>query len=486
MKRLLMITGLIAGFWSSTLPTAYAQETLTDRLKQHVFTLASDSLRGRSAGSEFALKAANYIAAQWKEMGIPPWNGQSYFKPFANGQCNNLIGIIEGNHPVLKNEYIVVGAHYDHLGTKNGKNGEMIIYPGADDNASGTATIIELGRKLLELQPTLGRSVVLVAFDAEETGLNGSGNFVYNAPVPIEQVKLMLSVDMVGWYQASGYIKYLGSGTIRNGEELLANSKLVPQGLHVKTQNFEKSIFTATDTEDFAKHGIPTLAVTTGLKSPYHKPGDVAELIDYNGIALITEHLTNVVQAFSTIDDPIASGKLAAKHNPPSQFSFGVTAFLGSNYHFYTAGALDGKSAGAYGIGLTAAMNLGAIAIRPELHYHYIQARHPDGRINTHNLTIPLNIVLQTPRSSPVGIALFAGPYYSYRFAGSQGGSSLNFNDQFYRNEVGLNYGVELRASVIRIGVTRRQAFTHFNRMPNEENANIRNRAVFMTLGYGF
>jgi hypothetical protein len=443
-------------------------------------------LQGRSSGTEFALKAANYIAAQWEEIGITPWDGNSYFKPFSGGRFNNLIGVIKGNHPTLKDEYIVVGAHYDHLGTKLKDNGEMVVYPGADDNASGTAVITELGRKLLEIQTTLSRSVILVAFDAEETGLNGSGNFVYNPPFPIEQIKLMFSVDMVGWYKTSGYVKYEGSGTIRNGESLLRSPLLIPEGLVVKTQNFEKSVFTATDTQEFAQHRIPTLAVTTGLKSPYHKPGDKAELIDYDGMTLITEHLTNVVHAFSADEEYVASGKFAAKHGHPSVFNFGITASFGSNHHHYTKGALDGKTAGAYGIGLSATINMHLLAIRPELHYNYIMAKHPDGKLTTHNLTVPLNIVLQSPRSSPVGLDVFVGPYYSYHFGGCLDSSSLDFTNLYRQDEMGINFGFEFRFAVIRIGVTSRHEYTNLSRTTNQDGAYIRNRSVFTTLSYVF
>ncbi|MCL1973238.1 MAG: M28 family peptidase [Bacteroidetes bacterium] len=486
MKRILLITGWVLSLWLTIIPSLFAQQTLADRLKSHVYTLAADSLQGRSAGSVYAQKAAAYIAAQWKEIGITPWNGVSYYRPFRGEQYSNLVGIIEGNHPVLKNEYIVVGAHYDHLGTKVDKNGEKVMYPGADDNASGTATAIELGRIIKSIQPLLGRSVVLIAFDAEEIGLYGSNDFAHAPPFPIEQVKLMLSIDMVGWYKASGYLKYVGSGTIRKGEQILTDPKLIPEGLHIKTQNFEKSILTATDTQAFAFEGVPTLAVTTGFKSPYHKPGDVAQLIDYDGMALITEHLANVVRAVSTDEGYAASGKLAAKHTPPATFNMGISAQFGSNYHFYTSGAVDGKSAGAHGIGITAAFNMGLLAIRPEAYYNYIQARHPDGKVCSHNLTTPLNVVLQTPLDNPAGLAVFAGPYYSYRFGGRQGKSSLDFNKLFYRNEVGINYGVELRLAMIRVGVTRRQAYTTLTRNRNGDGAFIRNRSVFTTLTYVF
>jgi len=486
MKKI-VVAILQLSFWLFIISSAgYSQESLTDRLKNHVYTLADDSLGGRLAGSVFAKKAADYIAAQWEEIGIAPLVGNSYFRPFRGNQYNNLVGIIEGNHPVLKYEYIVVGAHYDHLGSAAGKDGETVIYKGADDNASGTATLIELGRKLKEIQHTLFRSVVLIAFDAEEIGLYGSTEFANNPPFPIKNVKLMISIDMVGWYKASGFLKYSGSSTIKNGDLLILDNKLIPEGLNVETQDFEKSVLTATDTDGFARKNIPTLAVTTGLKSPYHKPNDAPELIDYDGMALITEHLKNLVQAVSINEDYRASGKIAAKHKPPSKFDFGVSANIGSNYHYYTAGALDGKSAGAYGIGLSMGMNMGILAIRPEVHYEFIQARHPEGKISVQGITAPLNLLLQTRSSSSGGGAFFAGPYYSYKFSGNQRSSSLDFENLYYRNEAGINYGVELRLASFRLGVTRRHGFTNFTRVKNDDGAYIRNRSFFTTLGYVF
>ena len=482
MKRVLLFTLLLLPF----IPNAYSQETLVDRLKKHVYPLAADSLMGRKAGSESSQKAADYIITQWQEIGITPWNGVSYHKPFMGNRYSNLIGIIKGNHPVLKDEYIVVGAHYDHLGTKKGKNGETIIYNGADDNASGTATLIEISRILKDIQSTLSRSVILIAFDAEEEGLYGSNDFAHNPPIPIENIKLMFSVDMVGWYQASGYVKYLGSGTIKNGAHYILDDSLIPDGLQVKTQNFEKSILTATDTYGFAQQRIPTLAVTTGLKSPYHKPEDTADLIDYEGMALITEHLANLVQDVSTDINYQSSGRIASKHKPESKFNFGISLQYGSNYHHYTDGALEGKTAGAFSVGLRGKVNMGIFAIRPEVYYDYIQARHPLGKINTQGLTVPLNLMLQTPPSSPAGVALFVGPYYSYRFSGKQAGSALDFDQLFYQNEAGINFGIEVRLSILHIGFAQRQAFTNFTRLPNEDGAHIRNRAMFTTLSFLF
>jgi len=465
---------------------ACPQEILKERLKHHVYTLAADSLMGRKAGSKHAKKAANYIAAQWKEIGITPLVGESYFRPFKQNQYQSLAGIIEGNDPFMKNEYIVVGAHYDHLGIKIKNDSDTIIFNGADDNASGVAALIELGRQLKAIQSTLRRSVVLIAFDAEELGLFGSNEFAANPPFPIEKIKLMMSVDMVGWYKTSGYVKYSGSGTIKNGSMLILDESLIPNGLHVKTQNFEKSVFTATDTDGFAKKGIPTLAVTTGIESPYHKPEDMAHLIDYEGMALITEHLTNLVQAVSQDDTFHASGKIASKHQKYKKFGFGLSVNIGSNYHFYTKGALDGKSASAYGIGLNGQLNMNNFAIRPEVCYNYINAHHPQGDITTHGITMPLNLLLQTQPSSTGSMAIFAGPYYSYKLKGQQKGAQLDFDNDFKREEVGLNMGFEMSVLMMRLEFTFRNALTNFTRTKNADGAHIRNRATFVTLGYKF
>jgi len=482
MKRLVFFVSLFCSF------TVYGQisDSLITRLKRHVYVLAADSLMGRKAGTEYTKKAANYIAAQWEEIGIAPLAGQSYFRPFKKNLYQNLEGIIEGNDPFLKDEYIVVGAHYDHLGINIKDDSETVIYNGADDNASGVAALIELGRHLKEIQSTLRRSVVLIAFDAEELGLLGSKEFVANPPFPVEKIKLMISVDMVGWYKKSGYVEYSGSGTIKNGSKALLDGSLIPNGLHVKTQDFEKSMFTATDTEDFARKNIPTLAVTTGTKSPYHKPEDMAHLIDYDGMALITEHLINYIQAVSQDDTFHASGKIASKHQKDKKISFGLSVNIGSNYHYYTKGALDGKPASAYGVGLNGQLNMKHFALRPEVCYNYVNARHPQGNIATHAITVPLNLMLQTEPSSSGIMAVFAGPYYSYKFIGKQGSDELDFANNYKREEIGLNMGFEMRILMMRLGVTYRNALTNFTQTKNADGAHIRNKTTYVTLGYNF
>jgi len=464
--------------------SVHAQHTLRERLEQHVFTLASDSLQGRKAGTEFAQKAAEYIVYHLKEIGIEPYGDSCFLQKFNDGVFRNVVGIIRGNDAALNNQYIVIGAHYDHIGVIGGN-----IHNGADDNASGVAVLIELARKLKYNQANLGRNVILIAFDAEEIGLVGSTYFVNHPHFSIKNIKLMMSVDMVGWYQASGKIEFQGSRTIRNGREIVENPQLIPEGLNVVARNFERHLFAGTDTWPFAQKGIPTFAVTTGLLSPYHKPEDEAHLIDLDGMVLITEHLNNLVVAISNDPNFRPSGRIAKKHRTNPRFEFGISGNIGTNRFHYTAGAVTGKSIATYGAGFVTQVNFGASrtwAIRPEVHYDHARARHPNGTITTNNITVPLNLVLQTSGQLGQRADLFIGGYYSHRFDGKQGRVKLDFENGFNRQEYGFTYGFGLRVGPFKGGFTGRVGLTNFTTSPYDNNVHLRNRANYFTLTYFF
>ncbi len=458
-----------------------AQSSLKTNLKKHVYALASDEMQGRGTGTEHALMAAEYILSEWSEEGAETDRDTTFIFPFGEGKYNNVVRIIRGNDKNFSNEHIVIGAHYDHLGVKKGQ-----IYNGADDNASGTAALIELGKILKKNQSKLKRNVVLVAFDAEEIGLKGSEVFIQSFTNDIDKVKLMMSIDMIGWYKASGEVSYSGSGTIENGKALLTNPQIVPKGLNVVTKNFEKSVFTATDTQPFAKMNIPTLAVTTGTKSPYHKPEDDAHLIDYEGLTLITEHIINLTEFLANDPNLASTGKIARKHiDKQPLFNIGVAANIGTNYHHYTDGPIDGKTTTSYGAGLVTQVNLGNWALRPEVHYDRIQAKYPGGKIATDNLTIPLSLVLQVVDGG-IGFDVFGGGYYTYRFGGKQGSEPIDFQNTFNRTEFGLTYGFGFWVRPFKIGFTNRRAMTDFTQIPNADDAHIRNRTNYLTISLMF
>ena len=427
MKRLSFTSFVVVICLLASMSQAMAQTSQQERLQQHVYTLAADSLNGRAAGSPDAARARNYIARQWRAMGLQPLSsGDSYEMPFAfygqQGYCN-LIAYIEGNDPVLKSEYIVVGGHYDHLGVRHGD-----VYNGADDNASGSACVIEVARQLLSHQQELKRSIIICAFDAEELGLYGSQSLVTTLDTMglLPQVKLMMSIDMVGWYKAGKALTLQGTGTLADGK-LLTDAHTLGVDIVIRRKSFENSIFTATDTEPFASRGIATLAVTTGLKSPYHKPGDDADLIDYEGLSLVTDYMAAFTLMASQYPMPLASGKVAAKHNPnPSRVEAGLTFGANRNTVMFPESAVTPKSLLGFSGGLALQYNFNnTVALHGEMLYSYSRCRLPEAtdaygngyRLRQQSLLVPLTLQVGV-RGRGMGAYLRAGGFFDYAFQG--------------------------------------------------------------------
>lgn len=357
-------------------------QTQQQRLEKHVYFLAADSLNGRKAGSSDARKALNYIENEYRSIGLQPlWGNDmrqyfveerqspnaswsrmatispdsvSFFEEREKTVYCNLVAVIPGNDPVLKQEYIVVGAHYDHLGIRDGR-----IYNGADDNASGSAAVIELARQLMAHRDQLARSVIICAFDAEEIGLWGSqalAKEMKNRGI-ISHVTMMMSIDMVGWLK-DGKLDFSGTSTLKGCSGLIdvAGKEC---GIDIKTHGFETSPFGATDTQPFAKLDVPTLAVTTGLRSPYHKPEDDANLIDYPGLSKVTDCLASLVTSMASEKTTMApTGRIASKHKDDLPvFEGGILLGIGSNHLNFSNSAFRTKSGFDGQIGLTGQLN---------------------------------------------------------------------------------------------------------------------------------
>ena len=402
---------------------------LKERLTRHIYYLASDSLHGREAGTSDAAKARAYLIDNYTEMGLEAWRNDTLAVGFTwdrqDTPYTNLIGIIRGTDPVLKDEYIVLGAHYDHIGMKN----DTTVYNGADDNASGTAALMEITRDLLAHRADLKRSVLIAAFDAEEKGLYGSTALSRLMEDEGVNVRLMMSIDMVGWLKAENRLTLEGTGTIRNGNQIL-RSEADRLGLSIHCKDFESSILTATDTEGFAQNGIPTLAITTGLKSPYHKPGDDADLIDYDGLELVTRYLTAITTSFATDTSFKPSGHVSFKHRHHPDYGVRLAAVAGwgnSGLAYPKGAAIDGRSlGGTWQAGFSGKLNLKHFAVAADVLYGQQRYLLPDPadymnsacRYKQQTLTVPVSLIIQTaPRSHPVNFWLGAGGWYRHAFS---------------------------------------------------------------------
>ena len=398
MKKLIFSLAIIMAF-----QFANAQDTdRRARLEKHLYFLASDSLHGRDAGSEDGVKARAYILEEWNRMGLEPFLAEGFEMPFTKNGLNmaNLVGIIPGNNPELKNEYILLGAHFDHIGYKNGE-----ICNGADDNASGSTALIEIARMLKEKQSQLKRSVIIAAFDGEEKGLWGSQELADRmyADGTIGNVKCMMSIDMVGWYAKNGKLELLGAGTMKDGKKILQENA---GGLKLNIEPFETAVLTATDTRSFAKkYEVPTLHVYTGLKSPYHKPADDADLIDYEGLDSITCFITRVTTQMAT--DPAfgPTGKIAQIHTGRNKpFEVAVSGgFTNSSITFPDA-KLTSTGRFGWSAGMTAQYNTRKnLGFRVGAFYETSNSFFPDQtdlygsalKYNQSTVEVPVSVILQ-------------------------------------------------------------------------------------------
>ncbi|MDF1549232.1 MAG: M20/M25/M40 family metallo-hydrolase [Bacteroidales bacterium] len=217
-------------------------------------------------------------------------------------KTQNVIGVIEGNDPVLKNEYILVGAHYDHLGIGGPGSGSrqpdtLAIHNGADDNASGVATILEIAQKLAAQSKKIKRSILFIAFGAEESGLLGSQYFANHPLVDLNKIDAMLNFDMVGRLNSTtNEVSVGGTGTAAEWETMLTDyQKNSPLKLA-----FSKEGYGPSDHASFYSQNIPVLFFNTGVHNDYHTPADDTEFINFDGQEKLTKMGADLVLQLST------------------------------------------------------------------------------------------------------------------------------------------------------------------------------------------
>jgi len=220
----------------------------------------------------------------------------------------NVIGILRGGDPALKDEAVVIGAHYDHLGL--GGEGSLapdsvgVVHPGADDNASGTAAVMELARDFAAAgaQP---RTLVFVAFAGEEMGLLGSAAYVRRPSVPLDRTVAMVNLDMVGRPRAG---KVFVAG-VDSGSGLRTLVSDAARGLPLQPE-LRGDPFAPSGQTSFYAGGRPVLFLFTGAHEDYHRPSDTWDKIDAPGLAAVTAFAGRIVAALAAVATPPAYAKL--------------------------------------------------------------------------------------------------------------------------------------------------------------------------------
>ena len=213
----------------------------------------------------------------------------------------NIIATLPGNDEQLKDEYVVIGAHYDSV-----KNALGLIHNGADDNGSGTAMVLELFEHFASIN-THKRTLVFIAFGGEELGLLGSKHYVNNPTIDLSKVQLMVNLDMVGRMDEEGNVQLGGSPSAQN-----FSSKLHPFFVNSKINIIDlgKGIFSRSDHYNFYKKDIPVLFFFTGIHQDYHTATDDEDKINYNGMIEISKVVEPIVAEFANTEERLIFEKM--------------------------------------------------------------------------------------------------------------------------------------------------------------------------------
>lgn len=293
---------------AALVPTTVVAQARPDSAKiiRDIDYLASDALQGRLTGTAGNDSAAAYLARRYRALGLtalaPEYQQHFVARPVVRDgpapslPTQNVFAVLAGRNPTLRGEYIVIGAHFDHLGhSRDGAldpNDSVGVRKGADDNASGTAAVLELARLLAARPPS--RSVIFANFTGEEEGLLGSEYFVEHSPVPIDSIDAMLNFDMVGRLRADKLIVY----GVTSATELpsIVDSANTGRRFALAAQG---DGYGPSDHSSFYGKGIPVLHFFTDLHEDYHRVSDVASKIDAGGEARVVAYAERVARAIA-------------------------------------------------------------------------------------------------------------------------------------------------------------------------------------------
>ena len=307
MKYTLYLSILFLASCATNMPNASIPEIKTtqnditiDDFKSHITYLSSDGLRGRSSGTPGDRMAKDYIVNHFTNAGLPTermievqehYVAKSRLKPKNKVKTYNIIATLPGKDKILKEEYVVIGGHYDSVHNTLGA-----IHNGADDNASGTSMVLELFEKFAASNSNK-RTLVFMAFGGEELGLLGSKYFVNNPTIDLSKVQLMVNLDMVGRLDKEGKDLQLGGVSTAVNFSTILHPFLMQKDLNIS--DLGKGIFSRSDHYSFYKKDIPVLFFFTGIHPDYHSSSDDADKINYKGMETISSMVNLIIEEFA-------------------------------------------------------------------------------------------------------------------------------------------------------------------------------------------
>lgn len=291
------------------LPPVFSQKALME----HVEFLASPRLEGRAPGSEGGALAARYIAERFQQIGLlPGGDNGGYFQKFTlekgpNGtpvETTNVIGLLPGTKADWKSQSAILSAHYDHLGlgwpdVHKGDEGKP--HPGADDNASGVSVMLELAKALKASGPP-SRTLMFIAFSAEEAGLKGSAYYVEHPRMPLDQVIGVINLDTVGRL-GNDKISVLGTGTSSEWQHIFrgagfvtgVENRLIPDSMQ------------SSDQMSFIRKNVPGIQLFTAAHGDYHRTTDTADRIDAAGLVKVAAFAREGIAYLAERETPLTN-----------------------------------------------------------------------------------------------------------------------------------------------------------------------------------
>lgn len=296
---------------NSTLETKFVDKEIVNKylntitleeLKTHLYTIASDEMQGRNTGEEGQKKAGKYLISQYQKNGINfPTGTTSFYQPIPAsyfqkafspklGDSENIWAFIEGSEK--PDEIVVISAHYDHVGMKNGE-----VYNGADDDGSGTVTLLEVAQAFQKAKNEghgPKRSILFLHVTGEEHGLHGSRYYSENPLFPLKKTIANVNIDMVGrrddlHKDSNNYVYVIGSDYLSSDlYNLVEKANKDYTNLELDYKYNDKSdpnrFYYRSDHYNFAKHNIPSVFLFNGTHEDYHRPTDDPEKIEYDAL----------------------------------------------------------------------------------------------------------------------------------------------------------------------------------------------------------
>ena len=294
-------------------------------IEEWVNYLSSDAMMGRKNGSPEMKQAAEYIASSFKSSGLKTFKENDgylqhyYILNTKKGKKDsipesNVIGYIEGNDPKLKNEYIVITAHFDHIGVGRPVSGDS-INNGANDNASGTTAVMAIAKILKTMKAKPGRTIVFAAVSGEELGLRGSRYFAGHTGFPFENIYLDINFEMIGHCSVIGTNKYLITGpAFSNLADILKKYNKNKNWQLIDTVKNLPYLYNASDNASFVNfkrkdniaYGVPghTFVLHNG-ENHLHKPNDEAKYFNFENMNNFIHYMSDVVIYLSNCKTPI-------------------------------------------------------------------------------------------------------------------------------------------------------------------------------------